>query len=85
MKNMNSKAVLLFVGLAVGGIVGFLTRPGTTEIQIGPMNIQVTGPGPAQGGPLTSNQIQHIALLAILGAVIGFGVGYVVERGGVRS
>ncbi len=85
MRNMNTKVVLLLVGLVVGGIVGYLTRPGTTEIQIGPINIQVTGPGPAQGGPLTSGQIQHIALLAILGAVIGFGIGYVVERGGLRS
>ena len=85
MRNMNTKIVLLLLGLVVGGIIGYLTRPRSAEIRIGPMNIQITGPGPAQGGPLTSDQMQHIALLAVLGAVVGFGLGIVVERGRLRS
>jgi hypothetical protein len=82
---MNSKITLLLVGLVVGGIIGYLTRPESSEIRIGPMNIQITGPGPAQGGPLTSDQVQYILLIAVLGAVVGFGLGVVAERGGFRT
>jgi uncharacterized membrane-anchored protein YhcB (DUF1043 family) len=85
MRNMNTKTTLLLLGLVVGGIIGYLTRPESSEIRIGPMNIQITGPGPAQGGPLTSDQMQHIMLIAVLGAVVGFGLGLVAERGGFRT
>lgn len=85
MRNMNTKTTLLLLGLVVGGIIGYLTRPESSEIRIGPMNIQITGPGPAQGGPLTSDQMLHITLIAVLGAVVGFGLGVVAERGGFRT
>ena len=85
MRNMNTKIVLLFLGLVVGGIIGYITRPESAEIRIGPMNIQITGPGPAQSGPLTSDQMQHVVLIAILGAIVGFGIGIVAERGGFRT
>jgi hypothetical protein len=85
MKNMNSKITLLLVGLVVGGLIGYLTRPESAEIRIGPMSVQITGPGPAQSGPLTSDQMQHITLIAVLGALVGFGLGIVAERGGFRT
>ncbi len=85
MRNMNTKVTLLLLGLVVGGIIGYLTRPESSEIRIGPMNIQITGPGPAQGGPLTSDQMQHVVLIAVLGAIVGFGLGIVAERGGFRT
>jgi hypothetical protein len=78
------KVVLLFVGLIVGGLIGWLTRPESAEIRIGGMSIQVTGPGPARGGELTTSQMQHIAVLALIGAAVGFGVGFVVERRKIR-
>lgn len=81
----NMKIVLLLLGLIVGAIVGYLTRPASAELRLGPVSIQVTGPGPAESGPLTSDQISHIALVALLGAVVGFGVGYVAERGGFKT
>jgi hypothetical protein len=74
------KVVLLLVGLVVGGAIGWLTRPESTEIKFGPLSIQVTGPGPASGGELTTPQLQHIAVIALIGAAVGFGVGFVVER-----
>lgn len=85
MKNMNTKITLLLVGLVVGGLIGYLTRPESAEIRIGPMSVQITGPGPAQSGPLTSDQMQHITLLAVLGALVGIGLGVVAERGGFRT
>ena len=85
MRGMNNKIVLLLLGLVVGGIIGYLTRPESAEIRIGPMSVQITGPGPAQGGPLTSDQMQHVVLIAVLGAIVGFGLGIVAERGGFRT
>ncbi len=85
MRNMNNKIVLLLLGLVVGGIIGYITRPESAEVRIGPMSIQITGPGPAQSGPLTSDQMQHVVLIAILGAIVGFGIGIVAERGGFRT
>jgi hypothetical protein len=75
------KIVLLLIGVLVGGLIGYLSRPESAEIKIGPLNIQVTGPGPARGGgELTTPQLQHIGLIALIGAAVGFGVGFVVER-----
>lgn len=75
------KIVLLLVGLVVGALIGYLSRPESAEIKIGPLSIQVTGPGAAQGGgDLTTPQLQHIGLIALIGAAVGFGVGFVVER-----
>ena len=74
------KIVLLLIGLLVGALIGYVSRPESAEIKIGPLNIQVTGPGTAQGGgELTTAQLQHVALIALIGAALGFGVGFVVE------
>jgi hypothetical protein len=78
---LNTKIVLLIVGLIAGGLVGYLTRPETAEIKLGPLSIEVQGDQPAQGGgSMTSSQTQHVAAFAVLGAVVGFGLGFVVDR-----
>jgi hypothetical protein len=75
------KIVLLLIGALVGGLIGYLSRPESAEIKLGPLNIQITGPGAAGGGgELTTPQLQHIGLIALIGAALGFGVGFVVER-----
>ena len=75
------KIVLLLIGALIGGLIGYVSRPESAEIKIGPINIQVTGPGAAGGGgELTTPQLQHIGLIALIGAALGFGVGFVVER-----
>ena len=81
---MNGKAVLLVVGLLVGGLVGYLTRPEAAEVKVGPLSIEVQGNRPAQAGdPMTSAQWQHVAIFTVLGGVIGAAVGFVVDRRGV--
>jgi hypothetical protein len=80
----NLKIVLLLAGLVIGALLGYLTRPESAEIRLGPVSIQVTGPGPARGGPLTSDQVQYIVLFALAGAIVGFGVGYLAESRGFR-
>jgi hypothetical protein len=58
-----------------------MTRPETTEIKLGPLSLEVRSDERARGGgPLTSSQVQHIAILAALGGVIGLAVGFAVGK-----
>jgi hypothetical protein len=78
---VNGKAVLLVLGLVVGGLVGYVTRPEGAEVKVGPLSIEVQGNRPAQAGdPMTSGQWQHVAIFTALGGVIGAAVGFVVDR-----
>jgi hypothetical protein len=81
----NSMVVFLLIGLLVGALAGYMTRPESAEIRIGPLQIEVTGKGIAsRNDSLTSSQVQHIALIALIGGVIGLGLGYAVDRGRLR-
>ena len=78
---MNIKVVLLVVGLLVGGFAGYLTRPEATELQIGPLQLEVQTDRPAgAGGPVTSGQWQRIAIFGGIGALIGLGLGFALDR-----
>jgi uncharacterized membrane protein YeaQ/YmgE (transglycosylase-associated protein family) len=67
----------LVIGLIVGAIAGYMTRPESAEIKLGPLSIEVKGNQVAHdNGPLTSSQVQHIALITLIGGVIGLGVGF---------
>jgi hypothetical protein len=33
------------------------------------------------GGPLTSNQVQHIAIITVIGGAIGLGLGFALGKG----
>jgi hypothetical protein len=82
----NSMVAYAAVGLEIGAIGGYLTRPDSTEIKIGPVQIEVTGKGVARGGgDLTSSQVQHVLLITLLGGLIGVGFGYAVDRGKFRA
>lgn len=73
--------VFLVVGLLVGALAGYLTRPESAEIKLGPLSIEVKGDRPAQGnGPITSSQMQHIALITLIGGAIGLGFGFVARK-----
>lgn len=79
---MNAKIVLLLVGLVAGGLVGYLTRPQAAEIKLGPLSVEVQDSSAAgmRGGDLTSGQMQHVGLFAVIGAVLGLGAGFVADR-----
>ena len=71
----------LIVGLLIGAFAGYLTRPESAEIKFGPLSIEVKGNQIARGnGPLTSSQIQHIAIITAIGGVIGLGLGFAMGR-----
>jgi hypothetical protein len=73
--------VFTVVGLLVGALAGYLTRPESAEIRLGPLNIEVTGDRAARGGgPMTSSQMQHVALITLIGGAIGLGLAFAAGR-----
>lgn len=80
---MNLKVLLLLVGIVVGGLVGYLTRPEAAELRIGSLSVEVQSnqaASPRSGGSITTGQWQHIGTFAAAGAVIGLLVGFVADR-----
>jgi hypothetical protein len=81
----NPMVAFLLIGLLVGALAGYMTRPESAEIRIGPLQIEMTGKGIAsRNDSLTSSQVQHIALITLIGGLIGLGLGYAVDRGRLR-
>jgi len=73
--------VFTVVGLLVGALAGYLTRPESAEIRLGPLAIEVTGDRAARGsGPMTSSQMQHVALITLIGGAIGLGLAFAAGR-----
>jgi uncharacterized membrane protein (Fun14 family) len=71
----------LIVGLLIGAFAGYATRPESAKIKLGPLSIEVKGNQVAHGnGPLTSGQIQHIAIITAIGGVIGLALGFAMGR-----
>jgi membrane associated rhomboid family serine protease len=81
MQGRSNLVAFLLIGLVIGGLSGSMTRPETTEIKLGPLSLEVRSDERARGGgPLTSSQVQHIAIMAALGGVIGLAVGFAVGK-----
>ena len=77
MQGRSNLIVFLLIGLVIGGMSGYLTRPELTEFKLGPLSFEVRSDEVARGGgPLTSSQVQHIAILTALGGIIGLAVGF---------
>ncbi len=78
---MNGKVIFLLGGLIIGALVGYVTRPESAEITLGPLSIEVQGDRAARGdGPLTSGQWQHMAIFTAIGGIIGLGAGLATGR-----
>lgn len=77
MKARSNLVAFLVLGLLIGAVAGYLTRPESAEIQLGPVKIEMSGNRVARdNGPLTSSQIQHIALIMLVGGAIGLGLAF---------
>lgn len=81
----NAMVAYAVIGLLIGALAGYLTRPESAEIRIGPVQIEITGKGIDRGGgDLTSSQVQHVLLIALIGGLIGVGLGFAVDRGKLK-
>ncbi len=84
-KQANPMVVFLAIGTFVGAIAGYLTRPESAEIRLGPVNLELTGNQVAHdGGPLTGSQLRYIAMVTAIGGVLGLALGYGVKGGKFR-
>ena len=71
----------LLIGLVIGALAGYMTRPEeTAEIRLGPLSVEVRNDERARGGPLSSKQVQHIAIMTAIGGIIALGVGFAVDK-----
>ena len=52
---MNAKVILLLVGLLIGGAAGWITAPQPTQLQVGPLSVEVQG-GNGDGGTVTATE-----------------------------
>jgi uncharacterized Zn-binding protein involved in type VI secretion len=81
----NILASFLVAGLIIGAIAGYLTRPETAEIKLGPLSVEVRGNQAARAGdPVTSGQVKHIAIVTLIGGVIGLGLGFAIKSGRIK-
>lgn len=81
---MNTRVLFLLIGLALGALVGWLTRPEAAEVKVGPISVEVQGNSPASSsdtGSLTTGQLQHIGVYTLAGGVLGALVGFLVGPG----
>jgi hypothetical protein len=84
-KQASPLVVFLAIGLLVGAIAGYLTRPESAEIQLGPIKLEVTGNQVARGsGPLTGSQLRYIAMVTLIGGALGLALGYGIKTGKFR-
>lgn len=82
MLGRSNLVAFLLIGLVIGSFAGYMTRPEeSTEIKLGPLSVEVRNNERARdGGPLTSSQLQHIAIMGAVGGIIGLGVGFAVGK-----
>jgi hypothetical protein len=81
----NPKVILLVLGVIIGGVIGYATRPEIAEIRIGKLNIEISGKGIGRPDDrLTSEQWKHIAIFALIGGALGLGLGFAMERGRMK-
>jgi hypothetical protein len=84
-KQPNPLVVFLAIGLFVGAIAGYFTRPDSAEIRLGPVKVEVTGNQIARGGgPLTSSQVRYIAMVTLIGGVVGLALGFGIKSGKIK-
>ena len=77
-----NKVAILLLGLLIGGVAGYLTRPVMAQITVPQVpadfnDTQVLS-GPSEG--VTSAQMQHVLLYTIAGGVIGLLLGFALDR-----
>ncbi len=79
---MQPRIALLLLGLVVGGLVGYLTRPAATEFRLGGASLEVqdTSRTASPDAGLTTGQGRRIMIFTVAGGVIGLLAGLAFDR-----
>ena len=78
---MTPKVALLLLGLLVGAIAGYLTRPESAEIKLGGTTIEFENNQISTGSSvLTDGTNRHILLYTLAGGIIGLLAGFAAGR-----
>jgi hypothetical protein len=84
-KEANMLIAFLVVALLIGALAGYLTRQETVEIKFGPVSVELRGNQVTRSGsPLTSSQVEQIAIIALIGGPIGLGLGFASKSGRIK-
>jgi hypothetical protein len=78
----NIKLATLLLGLLVGAVAGYVTRPESAELRIGQVSVEISGNqiSAGSGGGLTNGQMQHVMLFTLIGGLAGLLVGFAAGR-----
>ncbi len=78
----NTKVVLLLLGLLVGGVAGYVTRPEAAEIRLGGTTIEFQNNQVSAGSDngITGGQSRHILLYTLAGGILGLLAGFAADR-----
>ncbi len=79
---LNSKVATLLLGLLIGAVAGYLTRPQSAEIKVGDVSVEFSANRVSTGSSdsLTSGQAQHVLLYTLVGGVAGLLLGFALDR-----
>ena len=79
----NTRLALLILGVLVGGVIGYVTRPQAAEIRLGGASLEIEDTSrtatDASGG-LTTGQLRRVFLFAVAGGAVGLLAGVVAGR-----
>lgn len=78
----NTRLALLVLGVLVGGVVGYVTRPQAAEIRLGGASFEIenTGATASDASALTTGQLRRVFVFAVVGGAIGLLAGVVADR-----
>ncbi len=79
---LNAKVATLLLGLLVGAVAGYLTRPSVAQIVVGDVAVEFSDNRVSSGSSsaLTGGQARHVLLYALGGGVLGLLVGFALDR-----
>ena len=83
MYRANTRVALVVLGLLVGGVVGYVTRPQAAELRIGGASIEFEDTARTATGSsdaLTTGQLRRVFFFALGGGVVGLLVGVLADR-----
>ena len=70
----NTRLALLILGVLVGGVIGYVTRPQAAEIRLGGASFEIENTGATASdtsGSLTTGQLRRVFVFAVAGGVVG--------------